>query len=750
MFWLIKNNPGMVKKILILFLFFFGLPASAQSDVYKKKIDSLQRKLPAVKSDTTRVNILLQISDYYKELDMASEAFAHSQKAADLSKKAKWDKGLVYSYRSLAASYEYKSDFANELAYYKKALVLAKEMGDDLLVAKVYRNLAIAEMDEDINVSFRYFDAAIRLFKKLGRTDDYLEALLQKGGSYSLKGMNYEAADCFREVRDVAEKKGNTNMFMTSSKAMADIYTKRGDREKAMEMYRSLLKKAESQKVFNGYTADVYSSLASFYSEKKQHKTAIDYYNKALKIRENFGDIYGQAGALGYISSEYHALGDAANEKKYLEKAYAVNLQNPYGLTRMYAHVFFGRILFANENYEEALKNHLESLAIGEKLNAGEVTALANCNVGATYFELAKKGVANADELLDKAIFHLEKGIKVNREFKNLERISSFLYYLYQAYDLKSDFKKAFVTHKEYILYRDSLNNMEKNNQFLVKEKEYEYGKKETQLKAKQKISLENEKSLRNMSLAGAAFLIVIAGGVGVGYVRKRRDNKIIENEKKRSDDLLLNILPYEVAEELKEKGEANAKYYEQVSIIFTDFEEFTRLSEKMSPGDVISQLNYCFKAFDRIITKYNIEKIKTIGDAYMAVSGLPNPDPDHALNAVKAALEMRDFIDAYKEERKKQGEVYFEMRIGINSGEVVAGIVGIKKFAYDIWGDAVNVAARMETNGKVGKVNVSETTYNLIKNEMDGEYRGEIEVKGKGMVKMYFAEPKNATNDGI
>lgn len=133
-----------------------------------------------------------------------------------------------------------------------------------------------------------------------------------------------------------------------------------------------------------------------------------------------------------------------------------------------------------------------------------------------------------------------------------------------------------------------------------------------------------------------------------------------------------------------------------------------------------------------------------------MAVSGLPNPDPDHALNAVKAALEMRDFIDAYKEERKKQGEVYFEMRIGINSGEVVAGIVGIKKFAYDIWGDAVNVAARMETNGKVGKVNVSETTYNLIKNEMDGEYRGEIEVKGKGIVKMYFAEPKNGINDGI
>lgn len=245
------------------------------------------------------------------------------------------------------------------------------------------------------------------------------------------------------------------------------------------------------------------------------------------------------------------------------------------------------------------------------------------------------------------------------------------------------------------------------------------------------------------MSLAGAAFLVLVTGGVGVGYARKRKHNRIIEKEKKRSDDLLLNILPYEVAEELKEKGEASAKYYEKVSIIFTDFEGFTKLSEKMSPNEVIDQLNYCFKVFDTIITKYNIEKIKTIGDAYMAVSGLPNPDPDHAINAVKAAIEIRDFIEAYKEERKREGKIFFEMRIGINSGEVVAGIVGIKKFAYDIWGDAVNVASRMETNGIVGKVNISEATYDLVKDHIAGEYRGEIDVKGKGVVKMYFAEPK-------
>lgn len=446
---------------------------------------------------------------------------------------------------------------------------------------------------------------------------------------------------------------------------------------------------------------------------------------------------------MAYIGSEYRALNDKVNEKKYLNRAYALNLKNPYKLSQMYAYVFFGRLAFSKNDFEEALKNHLASLAIGEALGIKEQTALADCNVGATYFELSGKTVKDTGLLLDKAIFHLEKGIKVNKEIGNIDRTASFLYYLYQAYDMKRDYKNAFLTHKDYMLYRDSLNNKEKSNEFLVREKEYEYGKKETVLKAGQKVSLEKEKSLRNMSLAGAAFLVLVTGGVGVGYARKRKHNRIIEKEKKRSDDLLLNILPYEVAEELKEKGEASAKYYEKVSIIFTDFEGFTKLSEKMSPNEVIDQLNYCFKVFDTIITKYNIEKIKTIGDAYMAVSGLPNPDPDHAINAVKAAIEIRDFIETYKEERKREGKIFFEMRIGINSGEVVAGIVGIKKFAYDIWGDAVNVASRMETNGIVGKVNISEATYDLVKDHIAGEYRGEIDVKGKGVVKMYFAEPK-------
>jgi len=204
---------------------------------------------------------------------------------------------------------------------------------------------------------------------------------------------------------------------------------------------------------------------------------------------------------------------------------------------------------------------------------------------------------------------------------------------------------------------------------------------------------------------------------------------------------LLLNILPEEVALELKEKGKTQSKFFDSVTILFTDFKDFTKLSEKVSSTELIEELNYCFKEFDRIISKYGIEKIKTIGDAYMAVSGLPVKDEKHAIKMVYAALEIRDFMEEYKQKRISEGKEYFEMRIGINSGEVVAGIVGIKKFSYDVWGTAVNLAAEMEVNGSIGKVNISENTYKLVYKNFSTELRPEkLE---DSQVNMYFAEIK-------
>jgi class 3 adenylate cyclase len=216
-----------------------------------------------------------------------------------------------------------------------------------------------------------------------------------------------------------------------------------------------------------------------------------------------------------------------------------------------------------------------------------------------------------------------------------------------------------------------------------------------------------------------------------------------VQQQKKQIEGLLLNILPEEVAEELKEKGTATPQHYELVSVLFTDFKGFTSISEKISPQEVIENLNICFLAFDEICEKYGLEKIKTIGDAYMCAGGLPVPNISNPFDVVSAGLEMQEWMANWKKEKEKKGEQAWELRLGIHTGEVIAGVIGRNKFAYDIWGDTVNTASRMESSGMEGKVNISETTYQYIKDKFQCEFRGEISAKNKGNIKMYFVEKK-------
>jgi len=216
----------------------------------------------------------------------------------------------------------------------------------------------------------------------------------------------------------------------------------------------------------------------------------------------------------------------------------------------------------------------------------------------------------------------------------------------------------------------------------------------------------------------------------------QKKSHLAMINEKKRSEELLLNILPAEVAGELMQKGFTDAKHFYDVTVLFTDFVNFTTVAASMTPEKLVGELHVCFKAFDMILGKYHIEKIKTVGDAYLAVSGLPISNPNHATDIVSAAIEIRDFMAKRKIEL---GDGTFGVRIGINSGNVVAGIVGVRKFSYDIWGDTVNIAARMEQNSEEGKINISDTTYQLVKDKYACEYRGKIMAKNKGDIDMYY-----------
>jgi class 3 adenylate cyclase len=221
--------------------------------------------------------------------------------------------------------------------------------------------------------------------------------------------------------------------------------------------------------------------------------------------------------------------------------------------------------------------------------------------------------------------------------------------------------------------------------------------------------------------------------------VKEYTNSKLLEKERDRSDQLLHNILPYETAQELKLNGFAHPKFHNNATILFTDFDNFSSQIAKIDPEELIRLLNDYFIAFDAICKKWHLEKIKTIGDAYMAVSGVPIADPQHALNTCQAAIEILDFVEKYKLKAVFNHTLFFGIRIGIHSGPVVSGVVGSDKFTFDIWGNAVNIASRMESKCEVGKINISGDTFQLVKTHFKTEYRGHIPVKNLGEIEMYF-----------
>ncbi len=222
---------------------------------------------------------------------------------------------------------------------------------------------------------------------------------------------------------------------------------------------------------------------------------------------------------------------------------------------------------------------------------------------------------------------------------------------------------------------------------------------------------------------------------------------KDLENEKERSDGLLLNILPHDVANELKHTGKATPKFHEMVTILFVDITKFSNMVKNTKPKNLVEDLDHIFSAFDEIVVKHKLEKIKTIGDAYMCVSGLTDEVENHALNAVLAADEMIKFMIEWRKTKNTNNHDELNLRAGIHSGAVTAGVVGKIKFQFDIWGDAVNLASRMESSSKTSLINISESTYNLIKDEFECEHRGKFPVKNMGEVDMYFVKERILKN---
>ena len=355
------------------------------------------------------------------------------------------------------------------------------------------------------------------------------------------------------------------------------------------------------------------------------------------------------------------------------------------------------------------------------------------------HLELAelKDNVVNYKEALDhyKEFSVLYKK-QTSQKTKMLEdSVSGLQSEVNASYDSLNQ-KNTEIKQKELAI--DSLTTEQLQSQLAIKDLELANNQKA--------LELQSAQNRRNILLFVLGIVLLATIFIMRGFMLKRRGVRVLKQknyeiimEQQKSDRLLMNILPEKIAYELKEFNKTTPHHHESATIMFTDFKGFTKFSENHSPEELVKLIDYYFKGFDKIVEKYHIEKIKTIGDAYMCVSGIPEQQNNHAANMIRAAFEFRDFVNETAREKQKQNLPFLEMRVGIHSGPLVAGVVGHHKFSYDVWGDAVNIAARMEHASEPGKINVSETVYQHVQHDFLFEYRGELEAKNKGKMKMYF-----------
>jgi adenylate cyclase len=391
------------------------------------------------------------------------------------------------------------------------------------------------------------------------------------------------------------------------------------------------------------------------------------------------------------------------------------------------AHFTYGEIykkhsnpIKANRSYNEALK---WAKAAGDvKLQMNCHLRLAQLNDNVVKYAKAIEHYKAFSVLYQKELLNKNKSLKksLGQASEQVETQEGMIQ------DLKED---SLVKEKEI----DSLSTQFLMEQLKTKDLEIENEQKNVQI--------SREKNKQNKIIGIAIILGLAVFFVLFAFIQKQRSSKILSVEKAKSDSLLLNILPSKIAEELKDSGTTTPQHYKLATVLFTDFKGFTSIAERMPPKELVQEIDYCFKAFDEIVGRYEIEKIKTIGDAYLCVSGLPNQNPNHVNNILRAAIELQEFMKSLAVKRKEQGREYFEMRVGVHCGPLVAGVVGSTKFAYDIWGDTVNTAARMEQSCEPGKINVSQSVVDLAHEFFSFTYRGDLEAKNKGQLAMYFLE---------
>lgn len=508
---------------------------------------------------------------------------------------------------------------------------------------------------------------------------------------------------------------------------LGSAYRLKGDLDKALDAFIKCSESAIKAQYAPGI-GTAYSSIADIYSISGNGTNALSYYNKAIEVLSDLDESIAYASVLLNTGDEYLKYDDYDQALKYFEKSGDIFLRLDYEIGTAYNLGNIGMVYAKLGNGELAEKNINDAVDILEKYEDFAPICEYYMYMSDIYVEKGDQKTA-----FDYAIRSLDLANK--KSLKN--EMSAANLKLSELYEQSGEPIEALKYFKAYISNRDSVNNIETVQRLADLRTDYEVSQKQVEVDL-----LHEQKRNQRIIFMSVVIALCLIGLWSLEIYRRyklsRRTNKIIELEKNRSESLLLNILPYETAKELKLNGKVKARKYDSVSVMFTDFKGFTSLAEGMKPEDLVESVDYYFSKFDGIIEKYGLEKIKTIGDSYMCAGGLPDHDPGHTIKMIKAAFEIIKFVEEVRSDAQNT-KAKFDIRIGIHVGPVVAGVVGTKKFAYDIWGDTVNVASRLETNSELSRINVSQNVVDLISSNYHCEHRGNLQVKNRGKMKMYF-----------
>jgi adenylate cyclase len=588
---------------------------------------------------------------------------------------------------------------------------------------------------ENIDSAIVYTNNAIAFSKVVKYSKGLVLPYLVLGNIVSDKGNYAGGIDYYNKSLEIAKATNDSADMAGAYNNIGINFYLWGNYAVASEYYLKALKIAEKlsnkEKMFHVYiNMGVVSTETNFFDD------ALKYFLLSYQIALELKDT-------GYIATSYQNIGNTYVEMNNHSQAlrsldsslfFVKIIKNKFISSRCYNDI--GNIYCAECKYDSALNNYLKSLILKREIDEKQDEGVIYKNIGKVYISM--KELLKAKNYLDSALY-LSKTIGDKKNIKDV-------YASYVKLDSATGNYGAVLRHyKMYNTYRDSLTNEESTRKIESEKLSYEFEKqqqadsvefvrKQAMERSEQETKAAHQRIVRNVFIGGFGFAFLFAS---VFFFQRKR----ISKERDKSDKLLLNILPAETAKELKATGESKARNYDLVTVMFTDFKNFTKQAENMSAEELVKEINFCYKEFDKINSRHNVEKIKTMGDGYMAAGGVPHENTSNPFDTVAAAIEIQNSMEFMKTEREKENRPYFEVRIGIHSGPVVAGIVGLNKFAYDIWGDTVNIAARMESSGEAWKVNISGATYELVKDKFNCTYRGKIQAKNKGEIDMYFVE---------